>query len=144
MNFGKNHAPGEGSIAQPTDLQSNALPLSYGCPHTNEMNRRCTMTSLYRHIQRHHFLLVIKFSGITTQRSKRHQHNNTATYKDNKGKQQHKPEIDSWLSSNRDLKAHLIQRHSTIWYLPSRYCFRINRCHWFFKTSYCSQFAVLC
>ena len=32
INFGMNHAPGAGSIAQPVDLQSNALPLCYECP----------------------------------------------------------------------------------------------------------------
>ena len=30
MNFGINHAPGAGSIARLTDLQSSALPLCYG------------------------------------------------------------------------------------------------------------------
>ena len=31
MNFGMNHAPGEGSIAQPAHLQSRVLPLCYDC-----------------------------------------------------------------------------------------------------------------
>ena len=32
MNFVMNHAPGAGSITQPVDLQSSALPLCYGLP----------------------------------------------------------------------------------------------------------------
>ena len=32
MNFVMNHAPGAGSIAQPVDQQSSALPLYHGCP----------------------------------------------------------------------------------------------------------------
>ena len=32
MNFVVNHVPGVGSIAQPVDQQSRALPLCYGCP----------------------------------------------------------------------------------------------------------------
>ena len=35
MNFGINHAPGGGSIAQPLDPQSSALLLYYGYPPTN-------------------------------------------------------------------------------------------------------------
>ena len=37
MNFGMQHAPGAGSIAQFVDLQSSALlPLCYVCPTYNE------------------------------------------------------------------------------------------------------------
>ena len=32
MNFGTKHAPDAGLIIQPFDLQSNPLPLCYGCP----------------------------------------------------------------------------------------------------------------
>ena len=41
INIGTSHAPVAGLITQPSDLQSTALSLCYGCPHkitTNSLN----------------------------------------------------------------------------------------------------------